>query len=92
MSDRPIDDLTDALLGWLTAVALQLDNARLKVLRRCLEADKADVYIVARLREGSIVLEGVNLANNTKTELWAESVEPLFPHFNAFGSGTSTKQ
>jgi hypothetical protein len=89
---NPTDDLTDALLGWLTAVALQLDNGRLKVLRACLDADQADVHIVARLREGSIVLEGVNLANKTSTELWAENVEPLFPQDDAFGLGTSTKQ
>jgi hypothetical protein len=73
------NDLTRTVSAWLTAVALQLDSDRLKTLRACLDADQADVYVVARLREGAVVLEGINRANDTYTELWREDVEPLRP-------------
>lgn len=92
MSDRPIDDLTRALSAWLTSVAHQLDTDRLEILYACLNADQHDVYVVARLREGAVVLEGVNNANGTLTEFWREDVE-RFRLDRGFGMrDTSTKQ
>jgi hypothetical protein len=77
---RPIDILIHVLSAWLAAVARHhLDDERRKVLFACLDADQADVYIVVRLREGAIVLDGINLANGTRYELWREEVQSLTP-------------
>jgi hypothetical protein len=89
---NPTDDLTRALSAWLTRVAFQLNDERRRLLFACLDADHHDVYVAVHLREGSVVLDGVNLANNTRCELWREDVQPLTPDSGFAMSDTTMKQ
>jgi hypothetical protein len=72
---RPSDDLTVAVSAWLDFAIHQLNQERLDVLRACITAEGGDVQIVARLREGAIILEGISAGQ--RVELFREDVGSL---------------
>jgi hypothetical protein len=56
---------------------LQLDEERLKALRACLHSEQTEVRVVARFRAGAVILEVINRADGTRSELFREDVGPL---------------
>ena len=71
------DDLTRAVSKWFKTAVLQLDEERLKTLRACLHSEQTEVRVVACFRAGAVILEVINRADGTRSELFREDVGPL---------------
>jgi hypothetical protein len=74
---RATDDLTRAVSKWFKTAVLQLDEERLKTLRACLHSEQTEVRVVACFRAGAVILEVINRADGTRSELFREDVGPL---------------
>jgi hypothetical protein len=98
---RPTDDLANAAAAWTNYAVMCLveqlkADEKQDVLYACFERDQSDVRVVISLRDGSIILEGVNNSNLEPgqlrcIELYREEVGPFRPH-SGFGQHTRTKQ
>jgi hypothetical protein len=73
---RATDRLTRAASSWFETAVLQLDQERLKTLQTCIQSDQTEVRVLACLREGALILEVINRADGTRSELFRENVEP----------------
>jgi hypothetical protein len=78
------NDLTTAVSAWITQATLQLNHEQLEALHACLQAPDADAFVIIRLKEGSIILQGACASAGKCVELYREDVEPLRPA-DAFG-------
>lgn len=76
---NPVTDaLTITIADWVTmAMAKPLTEDQRKALELCLTADGADIRVVARLREGALILEGSK--GRKRFEFYREDVEPVRP-------------
>jgi hypothetical protein len=86
------DDLTTAVTAWVNNALRQLEEDHLHVVRRCLTMDGMDLCVAVRLREGAILLEGINEAARQRVELLREDLAPLRPVTGFATPDTSTKQ
>ena len=77
--DDPTDALTKAMSAWASFAIIQLDQDKLNILRACLDAEGMDVHIIARLREGAVILDAVSNKDGKRTPLFRQDVEPLRP-------------
>jgi hypothetical protein len=71
------DTLTTAIAAWVAMVAQRLDAEHAELMRNCVAATGADLRVVARLKEGTIVLEGVNDEAGKYVEFYREDVKPM---------------
>jgi hypothetical protein len=92
MNQQITDNLTEAVAAWVNYVLRQLDEDRLHVLRACMATDRMDLRVVVRLREGAILLEGINEAAQQRVELFREDLAPLRPQTGFATPDTSRKQ
>ena len=98
---QPTDDLDNAAAAWTNYAVMCLGqlkaDEKLDVLYACFARDQSDVRVVISLREGSIILEGVNNANLEPgqlrcIELYREEVGPFRPQSGFGQPDTRTKQ
>jgi hypothetical protein len=75
----PTDALIKAMSAWASFAVLQLDQDQHNILRACLDQEGMDVHIVARLREGALILDAVSNKDGKRTALFRQDVEPLRP-------------
>ncbi len=71
--DEETDVLITAIAKWLVAVfPRKLDERRQKAMGLCLTAEGADLQVVARLREGALLIEGT--AQGERVEIFRQDV------------------
>jgi nitrogen fixation protein FixH len=71
--DDETDVLTKAIANWLTvAFQRELDEEKQKALGLCLTAEGADLQVVARLREGALIIEST--AQGERVEIFRQNV------------------
>ncbi len=85
--DEETDVLITAIAKWLSAVfPRKLDERRQKAMGLCLTAEGADLQVVARLREGALLIEGT--AQGERVEIFRQDVG-VFTGFTTPEKGTS---
>jgi hypothetical protein len=71
--DRETDALIMAIAKWLSAVfPREIDERRQKAMGLCLTAEGADLQVVARLREGTLIIEGT--VQSERVEIFRQNV------------------
>jgi hypothetical protein len=91
LSDKLTDIMTANVATWVTKATATLDEEKLKVVSEVVYGDPdGDLRVVFRLKEGAVVLEGVNNRTNQRFELYREDVAPLRPR-TGFGEPDSDK-
>ena len=54
ISQQITDNMTTATAAWVTAAALELDEDRMNVFKRCTEMGGADIRVTVALRAGTL--------------------------------------
>jgi hypothetical protein len=75
----PTDALTRALSDWLASVLSRFDAGRLKAMERAMHADQCDMHVRVHLREGIIIVEGIDCVRALRTEICRAHVAPFRP-------------
>jgi hypothetical protein len=72
------DIMTANVATWVTQALSSLDADKLNVVDAVVYGDPdVDLRVVFRLKEGAVVLEGINNSTNQRFELYREDVAPL---------------
>ena len=77
ISQQITDNMTTATAAWVTAAALELDEDRMNVFKRCTEMGGADIRVTVALRAGTLILDAVIEAVGRRAELFRQDVDPL---------------
>lgn len=76
MRNQQTENLAAAVADWIQTILPNLDRKQYAVVDAML-AGKCDLRVVVRLREGSVVLEGVDDVKQKRLELYREHVPPF---------------
>ena len=79
ISQQITDNMTTATAAWVTAAALELDEDRMNVFKRCTEMGGTDIRVTVALRAGTLILDAVIEAVGRRAELFRQDVGPLVP-------------
>jgi hypothetical protein len=77
ISQQITDNMTTATAAWVTVAALELDEGRMNVFKRCTEMGGADIRVTVALRAGTLILDAVIEAVGRRAELFRQDVDPL---------------
>jgi hypothetical protein len=95
MDRKLTDDLTAAVSAWATLALAQLDAERLKIVETVYADPNADLRVVVRLKQGSLILDATVERPGEpgkRMELFREDVHPLRPQTGFATPDNDTKQ
>ena len=77
ISQQITDNMATATAAWVTAAALELDEDRMNVFKRCTEMGGTDIRVTVALRAGTLILDAIIEAVGRRAELFRQDVSPL---------------
>jgi hypothetical protein len=77
MADKLTNIMAANVATWVTQALTALDADKLHVVDAVVNGGDGELRVVFRLKEGAVVLEGINNSRNQRFELYREDVAPL---------------